>query len=146
MITNAFMVGIAPACIFVLAAVSAYITDHRSISDNDIAVLETEYQTLNERIRALETETELMPVELNWLTVQTIIARYPDLIWRAGESLEITGDDNIANGWEAVMIASPDLVLPVMRLIQNTVPAEVLEVQLNQRQGVLLINVLGVLK
>ncbi len=142
------IIVVASGCIYVCAAVSSYMLNHEQIHDGDsdigIGALEDELRTLEDQIQVLKGARMLMPVEENWLTVQKIIARYPELIWRASEDLEIANETE--NAWRAVMIASPDLLLPVMRLIQSTVPAEVSEIQLDRRQGVLLINILGTIK
>ena len=142
------IIVIALVCIYLGSAVSAYMFNHEQLHDSDsgidIDVLESELHALESQIQVLKGAQTLMPVEKNWLTVQKIIDRYPDLIWRASEDLEIASETE--NAWGAVMIASPDLLLPVMRLIQNTVPAEVSGIQLDRRQGVLLINILGIIK
>ena len=150
MTINVLTVGLSAVCVFALSAVSSYAVNYRSIYDNgavaDATALDDELRLLNTRIQALEGQEELLPIESNWLTVQKIIAQYPDVAWRAAEDLDIATETEINNGWQAMIIASPDLVLPVMRRIQKAVPAEVLEIQLNQQQGVLLINILGLLQ
>ena len=150
MTVNVLTVGLTTVCVFALSAVSSYAVNYKSISDNasvaDAKVLDDELRLLNKRIQALEDREELLPIKSNWLTVQKIIAQYPDVAWRTAEDLDITTETEINNGWQAMIIASPDLVLPVMRRIQKAVPAEVLEIQLNQQQGVLLINILGILQ
>ena len=150
MTINVFVVSLTVLCVFALSAVSSYAVNYKSISDNasvaDATALDDELRLLNKRIQALEGQEELLPIESNWLTVQKIIAQYPDVAWRAAEALDIATETEINNGWQAMIIASPDLVLPVMRRIQKAVPAEVLEIQLNQQQGVLLINILGLLQ
>ena len=146
--TKLTIIVIASVCIYLGSAVLAYMFNHEQIhdsdSDIDINALESELHALENQIQVLKGAQTLMPVEKNWLTVQKIIDNYPDLIWRVSEDLEITSETE--NAWGAVMIASPDLLLPVMRLIQNTVPAEVSGIQLDRRQGVLLINILGMIK
>ena len=148
MISRSLVIVVASLCIFACSAVSSYIFKHGQVSasnsDIDIKALEDELYALKDQIRVLEDAKALIPVEKNWLTVQKIIDRYPELIWRASEDLEIANE--VENAWGAVMIASPDLLLPVVRLIQSKVPAEVSEIQLDQRQGVLLINILGMIK
>ena len=142
------IIVVVSVCIYAFSAVLSYMFNHDQVHDSDsdinINVLENELHALEAQIQMLEGAQTLMPVEKNWLTVQRIVARYPELIWRASEDLEIANETE--NAWGAVMIASPDLLLPVMRLIQSTVPAEVSEIQLNRRQGVLLINILGMIK
>ena len=139
---------VASVCIYVCTAVLSYMFNDAQVRDGDsvidIGTLESELLALEDQIQVLESAEPLMPVEKNWLTVQRIVARYPELIWRASEALEIASETE--NAWGAVMIASPDLLLPVMRSIQSTVPAEVSEIQLDRRQGVLLINILGTIK
>ena len=148
MISKPSAIVVASLCIFACSAVSSYIFKHTLVSDSDsgsdIKVLEDELHALQEQIKVLEDAEALMPVEKNWLIAQKITERYPKLIWRASADLEIANEAE--NAWGAVMIASPDLLLPVVRLIQNKVPAEVSEIQLDQRQGVLLINILGMIK
>ena len=150
MIGNTLGAVVVVVCVFVLAALSSYLFDYTltndSNSDVDIVALESELQVLKDQIQALESEQELMPIEHSWLVVQEIVKQYPDLIWQADEELGIADESGVQNAWPAVMIASPDLVLSVMQLIQKTVPAEVLKIQLDQQQGVLLINILGVIK
>ena len=150
MIKNTLGVVIVGVCIFTLSALSSYLFDYTLINgghyDIDIVALENELHVLKDQIQALESEEELMPIEHSWLTVQEIVKQYPDLIWQADAELGIASEHEIKNAWQAVMIAPPDLVLSVMRLIQKAVPAEVLEIQLDQQQGVLLINILGVIK
>ena len=135
-------------CIFALSAVLSYLFKYERASDSNskihIKALEDDLQSLEDQIQALQNAEELIPVEQNWLAVQKIIDRYPDLIWQASEDLELS--TNTENAWGAVMIASPDLLLPLMRLIQRTVPAEVSEIQLERQQGVLFINILGILE
>ncbi len=139
---------VASVCIYVCTAVVSYMFNDAQVRDGDsvidIGTLESELLALEDQIQVLKGAEPLMPVEKNWLTVQRIVARYPELIWRASEALEIASETE--NAWGAVMIASPDLLLPVMRSIQSTVPAEVSEIQLDRRQGVLLINILGTIK
>lgn len=141
-----FIVGIS-VCVFILSTVSSYLYNDERISDsdfgNDIEALEQELLFLKEQAQVLEKTEALMPVERNWLTVHRIIDRYPDLVWRASEDLEIATATE--NAWSGVLIASPDLLLPLMRLIQSKVPAEVSEIQLDRQQSVLLINILGIL-
>ena len=148
MVSKLMIIATALVCIYLGSAVSVYMFKHEQLhdsdSDVDINALESELHALESQIQVLKGAQTLMPIEKNWLTVQKIIDRYPDLIWRASEDLEILSETE--NAWGAVMIASPDLLLPVMRLIQNTVPAEVSGIQLDQRQGVLLINILGIIK
>ena len=149
MIRYSLRVGVISVCVFALSAVLSYKANYDFTSDNaadDIEALEHELRELKDQIQILELEKELMPIEHNWLAVLEIIARYPDVIWRAGEDLGIAKNTETNNAWHAVMIAAPDLLLPVMRLIQRTVPAEVSEIQLNRQQSVLSVNVLGVLK
>ena len=142
------LIVVVAICAFALSAAVSYLIKYERASDDasemDVKVLEDDLQSLKDQMQALENAEELIAVERNWLAVQRIVDRYPDLIWQASEGLEIsTGTDN---AWSAVMIASPDLLLPLMRLIQRTVPAEVSEIQLERQQGVLLINILGILK
>ena len=142
------IIVVASVCVYVCAAVVSYMFNDAQVrdsdSDIDIGALENELHALEDQIQALKGAQTLIPVEKNWLTVQRIIARYPELIWRASEDLGIANETE--NAWRAVMIASPDLLFPVMRSIQSTVPAEVSEIQLDRRQGVLLINILGMVK
>ena len=135
-------------CIYLGSAISAYTFNHEQVNagdaDIDINAAKSELYALESQIQVLKGAQTLMPIEKNWLTVEKIIEQYPDLIWRASEDLDIASETE--NTWGAVMIASPDLLLPVMRSIQKTVPAEVSEIQLDQQQGVLLLNILGMIK
>ena len=147
MITNTLMVGIISMCAFAFSALVSYTINDNSISDTDmdvdIAVLRNDLELINQQLQALQSDEDLMPITQSWLQVLEIVEQYPDLVWHVDDSSDNT---ETRNAWRAVMIASPDLVLPVMRLIQSTVPAEVSDIQLNQRQGVLSLNILGVVK
>ena len=148
MIKHIFMIAIISLCVFTLSALAAYTMNYNPLSDSDAALdiekLNNDIATLNEKMQLLQNEEDLMPVAQSWLKVLDIIDQYPDLIWHSDQ--HILSETETHNAWQAMMIASPDLIFPVMHLIQQTVPAEVVEIQLDQRQGVLSINILGVEK
>lgn len=149
-ITNTLMVGIIAIGIFALAVLASYAINYQTLAaataDTDIVVMENNLAAINKQIHTLEHEADLMPITQSWLKVLEIVEQYPNVAWQVNENAAIAGDGETSNVWHAVMIAPPDLVMPVMRTIQRTVPAEVSDIQLNQRQGVLSINILGVVK
>jgi len=143
MVIKVLIVATLSLCLFVLAAAVSYSMRYEPLSDDERVALQGELRALQDQAAALEVAANLKPVAQSWLAVQEMLAPYPDVVWQVNEY----SDDAAAprRGWRALLIATPDLLLPLMRRIQQTVPAEVLEVQLNGQQSVLSIHILGTL-
>jgi len=144
MVVKVFIVATFSLCLFALAAGVSYSVRYETIPNAEIVALQSELQALQDQAAELEAAANLKPVAQSWLAVQAMLEPYPDLVWQVTEY----SDDAAAGqrrGWRAILVATPDLLLPLMHRIQQTVPAEVLEVQLSGQQSVLSIHILGTL-
>lgn len=129
-----------------MATIITYTVQRGTYVGDDARLLEREFKALETEITTLKTAQPLMPIEQQWLAVRTIVENYAGLQFNTIEEHSLLSQEssNLKNGWHAVLVAPPDLLFAVAHLIQQKIPVEVLEIQLNSQQGLLLIHILGV--